>query len=266
MAPTVQLIHSVRHGSRPLWNRKANRGKLSYLVSNVIPEVAKAAPGIPAIGDAYGSDLPGAFVQGYSVDRLGGGVKVGDVGYNADLNGWSIVHVNYAPPDQFGITPNLSPWTEEQTSVRSQRVMYEVDVVTGVPDTTKPKLASGDGANVMTGWVEMLVHTFHTASVNSGLYNYTLDLMKPCAVNDAGLVFPRVGGPGSFGSVAVGPGQALYMSRSITEVGGGIMRLTHQVAISQDFKLRWRTEKEDGESLALNTSDIYRTASFVGIW
>jgi len=266
MAPTVQLIHSVRHGSKPVWDRKANRGKLSYLVSTVIPEVAKAAPGIPAIGDAYGSDLPGAFVQGYSVERLGGGVKATDGGYNADLNGWSRVHVHYAPPDQFGITPDLSAWTEEQASVRSQRIMYEVDVATGIPDTTKTKLAGGDGANVMAGWVEMLVHTFHLGSVNVGLYNYTLNLMKPCTVNDAGLIFPRVGGPNSFGSVAVGPGQALYMSRSITDVATGVLKLTHQIAISQDFKLRWRTEKEDGESLALNTSDIYRTASFVGIW
>jgi len=266
MAPSVQLIHSVRHGSKPVWDRKANRGRQSYLVSNVIPEVAKAAPGIPLMGDAYGTDLPGAFVQSISVERIGGGVKSTDGGYNADLNGWSIVNVQYGPPEQFGITPDLSAWTEEQASVRSQRVMYEVDIDTGIPDTTKPKLASGDGANVMAGWVEMLVHTFHLGSVNSALYNYTLNLMKPCAVNDSGLVFPRVGGPNSFGSVAVGPGQALYMSRSISDVAPGILRLTHQIAISQDFKLRWRTEKEDGESLTLNTSDVYRTASYTGIW
>lgn len=266
MAPSVQLIENVRHGSRPVWDRKANRGKLSYLVSNVIPEVARYAPGIPEIGDAYGSDLPGAFVQSITGHRWGGGVKATDPGYDEDQNGWCRVDVQYGPPEQNGITPDLSSWTEEQASVRSQRVMYEVDTDTGEPDESKPKLANGDGANVMVGWIEMLVHTFHLGSVNSSLYNYTVELMKPGSVNDTGLVFPRVGGPNSFGSVAVGPGQALYMSRSISDVAPGILRLTHQVAISKDFKFRWRTEGTDGESDGINTADLYKVKSFSGIW
>ena len=72
MAPSVQLIHSVRHGSKPVWDRKANRGRQSYLVSNVIPEVAKAAPRLAealTVGGGGGFPPRGAG-QGWAAPRL----------------------------------------------------------------------------------------------------------------------------------------------------------------------------------------------------
>lgn len=264
MAPTAQLLTGKAYAPRLYPAQEGNRGVSHYLVSSVVPGVALTATGLPAIGDPYGTDLPGAYLRRLETEPLGGGSASPA---DPDQNGWSLVRATYEPPEQTGITPDLSSWTEVIQSTRSERIFYPIDPATGLPEIGATKLRGGDGATVMSGWTEVSVHTFHLTSPSPALLAYILNtLTRPCKVNDAGIVLPRYGAPGSFGTLALGPGQALYLSHSLGESSPGVMRLSHHMAISKDFLDRYATDTETGESDGVETSVLYDEASFVGLW
>lgn len=264
MAPTAQLVTGKALGKRPRKNAQGNRAVVNYLVSTADPDYALTATGLPEIGDAYGSALPGAYVQDVAVIILGGG-KASPA--NADQNGWSRVEVTYGPPESTGVTPDLSGWTEVVQSARGERIMYPIDPATGLPEISAPRLRNGDGVTILTGQTEAHVHTFHTGTVSTALKAYILNtLTNPCKVNDAGIVLPRYGAPGNTDSLTLAAGQALYTGHTMRQSSPGVVQLTHHLVISRDFLDREAREDADGSAESVVTNTVYDDASFVGIW
>ncbi len=267
MAPSVALITGKKYGPKLTRDLAGNRAVTNYCVSNSIPGVALGAVlAVVDLGDPYGSLLPGAIVQRIMPVQAGGGVTAATGGYNADQNGWCRVEVTYGPPEQTGITPDLTAWTQIHVSDQSVRLMYPVSPTTGEELTDEKPLNNGDGAIVLSGWVEAHIHTFHVGTVNPVLWSYVTQFLKRKPTNDAGIILPRVGGPSSTHTQTISAGQALYMGYEDKIVSPGVIGLTHRLGLAPNFRKQWRVRGSDGKSTASRDEIVYRQADFTGLW
>ncbi|MEM7622629.1 MAG: hypothetical protein AAF235_05440, partial [Planctomycetota bacterium] len=232
---------------------------------NALDGVWQDAVGLPQVGDQYADDNDGTLEDCFAatIEPIGWGngngvLAPGDTGYDAENNGWVRVRVQYRSPSggngNIGLTTS---YTQFAAGVSAERIFVPRDA-SGLPDTSAGRqLAGGQGAVVQNGEITATLYRYFPGGVPGAFTNLLIALSKPCHVNQAGVVFPRVGGQQSTQSLAVGPGQSLFRGFGETRlVSGNVYEVPLYFGLAADWLFYEAEADDDGSATGTLLSEV----------